>query len=63
MAVREPADCIVELAKTERLRTMHVFFRDYQISMEKCQKLNNATGPSVSVGIMFTLSWLMIYNI
>ena len=70
MAVREPADCIVELAKTERLRTMHVFFRDYQISMEKCQKLNkkesdenNATGPSVSVGIMFALSWLMIYNI
>ena len=58
-------------------RTMHVFFRDYQISNDKCKKLNekglptsckesdenNATGPSVSVGIMFTLSWLMIYNI
>ena len=77
MAVREPADCIVELAKTERLRTMHVFFRDYQISMEKCQKWNkkdvpksckesdenNATGPSVSVGIMSALSWLLLYNI
>ena len=24
---------------------------------------NNATGQSISVGIMFTLSWLVIYNI
>ena len=75
MAVREPADCIVELAKTENLRTMHVFFRDYQISGEKCQKLNekdvpikdlckdNGTGQSISVSIMFALSWLLIYNI
>jgi len=75
MAVREPADCIVELAKTENLRTMHVFFRDYQISGEKCQKLNekdvpikdlckdNGTGQSISVGIMSALSWLLIYNI
>ena len=73
MAVREPADCIVELAKTENLRTMHVFFQDYQISLEKCQKWNkkdvpkscenNGTGQSISVGIMSALSLLLIYNI
>ena len=61
---------------------MHVFFRDYQISKEKCEKLNKkdlptfcnhddeeesgeniATGQSISVHIMFPLSWLVIYNI
>jgi hypothetical protein len=77
ISLRDPASCITELAKNTVPRTMHVFFRDYQISLEKCQKLNkkalptsckesdenNATGPSVSVGIMFALSWLMIYNI
>ena len=73
MAVREPADCIVELARTEKLRVMHVFFRDYQISMEKCEEWNkkdvpkscenNGTGQLTSVGIMSALSWLLIYNI
>ena len=77
ISLRDPASCIKELAQKEIPRTMHVFFRDYQISNDKCKKLNekglptsckesdenNATGPSVSVGIMFTLSWLMIYNI
>ena len=74
MAVREPADCIVKLAKTktENLRTIHVFFRDYQISMKKCQKWNkkdvpkscenNGTGQLTSVGIMSALSWLLIYS-
>ena len=73
---------------------MHVFFRDNEISGEKCEKLNkqhpgpckdskdseesdennetddeeesgenNATGKSISVYIMFALSWLVIYNI
>ena len=77
ISLRDPASCITELAEKTVPRTMHVFFRDYQISDDKCKKLNkkelptsckesdenNATGPSVSVGIMFALSWLMIYNI
>ena len=74
--LREPASCIKELAKNEIPRTMHVFLRDYQISNDKCKKLNekdlptsckdseesdenNATGQSISVGIMFALTLLL----
>ena len=75
ISLRDPASCIKELAQKEIPRTMHVFFRDYQISNDKCEKLNkkdlptsckeehNGTGQTVSVGIMSVLSWLMIYNI
>merc|ERR1712051_487784 len=79
--IRDPASCITELAKNKTPRTMHVFFRDNEISGEKCEKLNkqhpgpckdskdseesdenNATGQqSISVGIMFALTWLVIY--
>jgi len=105
--IRDPASCIKELAKNEIPRTMHVFFRDNEISYNECEKLNkkdpptsckdseesdesngknqgntkesdendetddgedsdenNATGQqSISVGIMFALTWLVIYNI
>ena len=38
--IRDPASCITELAKNKTPRTMHVFFRDNEISGEKCEKLN-----------------------
>ena len=44
--LRDPASCITELAKKEIPRTMHVFFRDYQISYPKCAKLNEEDLPT-----------------
>ena len=44
--LRDPASCITELATKEIPRTMHVFLRDYQISNDKCKKLNEKDLPT-----------------
>ena len=46
VSMRDPAQCIIELAKNQVPRTLHVFFRDYRISMEKCQQLNKKDLPT-----------------
>ena len=44
--IRDPASCIKELAKNEIPRTMHVFFRDNEISYNECEKLNKKDPPT-----------------
>ena len=51
ISLRDPASCITELAKKEIPRTMHVFFRDYEISLEKCGKLNKWGMQDMSGGM------------
>ena len=46
VSMRDPAQCIIELAKKQVPRTLHVFFRDSRISMEKCQKVNEKDLPT-----------------
>ena len=46
MSLRDPPSCITELAQKVIPRTMHVFFRDYQISNHKCKKLNEKDLPT-----------------
>ena len=44
--IRDPASCITELAKNKTPRTMHVFFRDNEISNNECKKLNEKELPT-----------------
>ena len=46
VSLRDPPQCMIELAKKQAPRTLHVFFRDYRISMEKCLKLNEKDLPT-----------------
>ena len=50
ISLRDPASCVTESAKEEIPRTMHVFFRDYEISMDKCNKLNDKDLPTSCKG-------------